>query len=300
MPQNRREKAGIRWDDVYTQSEERTVYTFPQHRVEGVHAIGLHRIRDAIPPLPWHYHADSFEFSVATKGCIAFSTPDARYQFSGGDIFISFPNEVHGTAAVPITVGEICWFQLDVSDPDHVLFLRRDAAEDLIGRLGNLSEHVICADSRETHPLIQRIFRTVQEGSDPYRTAVCVLSFLHTLLRYAGKEQFRLTPDIGRAVGYVADHITEAIQLETLAETAGLSLSQFKQKFRKQMGVSPRYYVNLERIRYAKQLLAEGKTVTETAMELSFGSGSYFSAVFRKYTRQTPAEYAKTVTRRMS
>ena len=298
MPKNGSAETGIRWDDVSTRTGERTVYTFPQHRVEGVRGVGLHRIRNAIPALPWHYHADSFEFSVATKGCIAFSTPDARYRFSGGDVFVSFPNEVHGTDAVPITVGEICWFQLDVSDPDRFLFLRRDAAEDLVARLRALPEHVICADSRETHPLIRQIFRAAQNGGDPYRTAACVLTFLHTLLRCAGEEQFRLTPDVGRAVQFVSDHITEPLTLETLAEESGLSLSRFKQKFRKQMGVSPRYYVNLERIRYAKQLLAEGRTVTETAMELSFGSCSYFSSVFRKYTRQTPAEYAKTVTRR--
>ena len=43
----------------------------------------------------------------------------------------------------------------------------------------------------------------------------------------------------------------------------------------------------------AKMLLAEGRSVTQVAQELSFSTSSYFTYVFRKYTMHTPSEYIR-------
>ena len=40
-------------------------------------------------------------------------------------------------------------------------------------------------------------------------------------------------------------------------------------------------------------LLAEGRSVTQVAQELSFSTSSYFTYVFRKYTMHTPSEYIR-------
>lgn len=59
------------------------------------------------------------------------------------------------------------------------------------------------------------------------------------------------------------------------------------------MGVSPRNYINQEKISRAKALLLKGYTVTDVAMLLSFNDSSYFSTVFKKYTLKTPRQYVK-------
>ncbi len=90
---------------------------------------------------------------------------------------------------------------------------------------------------------------------------------------------------------YINDHITEELSLDGLARLANLSTSQFKQKFRRVMGVSPRNYINQEKISRAKSLLLKGHTVIDVAMQLSFNDSSYFSTVFKKYTLKTPRQY---------
>ena len=87
------------------------------------------------------------------------------------------------------------------------------------------------------------------------------------------------------------DHVTEELSLHTLAGICNLSVSQFKQKFKRIVGISPRNYINKKKINFSKMLLLKDISVTEVAMQLNFNTSSYFSTVFKKYTTMTPSEY---------
>lgn len=105
--------------------------------------------------------------------------------------------------------------------------------------------------------------------------------------------QFKLTPDIGRALNHIDENLTETLSLDDLAKIALLSASQFKQKFKKQLGITPRHYINLQKINLAKIMLEEQNSVIETASALGFETTSYFSMVFRKFCSCTPSAYRK-------
>ena len=250
-------------------------------------------MKNAIPSLKWHFHENSFEFTVATKGTISFCTQTSTYKFSGGDVMVSFPNEVHGTNNIPITVGELYWFQLDVSDPKNFLFLNETAASDMIAKLQAIPHHVVNADAEEIHPLLKHAFDLARNEEDPVYIASYLQLFLQHIIASSHKEHFLLSPDIGRTLNYILDNITEALPLEELAFLANLSCSQYKQKFKKQLGISPRRYINQQKIEQAKIFLMEGMTVTDIAMLLGFTTSGYFSTVFKKYTLYTPMEYVK-------
>ena len=57
--------------------------------------------------------------------------------------------------------------------------------------------------------------------------------------------------------------------------------------------MTPREYINQLKIREAKKLLKEGRSVTEVALELGFSSSNYFAVLFKKITLYTPTEYQK-------
>ena len=285
--------SAINWHDLYTFTKDRIVYTNEQHHIPGVHALAYHTIKNAIPSLIWHYHENSFEFSAATKGTFSFCTRTSAYKFSPGDVFIAFPNEIHGTNNVPVTVGELYWFQLDISDPENFLFMSREAAADMIAKLSAIPHHVVQAKSEEICPLLKQAFRLAQLGEDPAFIAAHLQLFLHFVIAASLREQFRLSPDIGRTLNYILDNITSELDLEELASIANLSCSQYKQKFKKQLGISPRRFVNQQKIEHAKLLLLDGMSVTDIAMLLGFTTSSYFSTVFKKYTLYTPTEYVK-------
>lgn len=283
--------SAINWHDQYTLTKERIIYTQEQHHVPGVHALARHTMKDSIPSLKWHYHENSFEFTISTKGTFSFSTQTSSYRFSGGDVFITFPDEIHGTNDIPVSVGEIYWFQLDVSNPKKFLFMNEDTAIHMIENLKALPHHVVQANAEEIRPLIQQAFYLAQRNEEPEFIASYLQLFLYLLIHSANNEKFALSPDIGRTLNYILDNITEELPLEELAALANLSCSQYKQKFKKQLGISPRHFINQQKIEHSKLLLLEGMSVTDIAMLLGFTTSSYFSTVFKKYTLYTPTEY---------
>ena len=119
--------------------------------------------------------------------------------------------------------------------------------------------------------------------------------FLYHVVECAEIPRFLITPDIGRAIDYIFQHLSENLPMEELARIALLSESRFKQKFKMEMGTSPRDFVNFHKVEAAKNLLLEGHSVTDVAMELSFSSSNYFSSVFRRYTSFSPTQYAQSM-----
>ncbi len=279
------------WIDEYTVQKNRIILTKDQLHIPGIRMFGHHTSYNATPSLHWHYHAHAFEFSLPVQGTFSFSTKEASFPFSGGEIFVSFPDEVHGTNRRPITVGELYWFQLDVSQTNDFLFLAPGAAKELIQRLMTIPRRVIKTDIKKTLPLIEKAFSLAFLGEDPYLTATLLQLLLHVILSCSRHESSPVSADIQSALTYIGENLTEELPLELLADVAGLSCSQFKQKFKKQLGVSPRHYVNCQKVESAKTLLESGKSPTETAMLLHFSDSSYFSTVFKKYTLYTPREY---------
>lgn len=281
-----------KWYDHYTIEKNRIMLTESQLGIPGVRMFGHHISYNATESLSWHYHENAFEFSFPSKGTFSFSTVEKNYPFSGGEIFISHPDEIHGTNETPITVGELYWFQLDTSIEKDFLFLNEQAAHDLITKLNRISHHVIRTDSKKMLPILEKAFELAKSKENKYFTASLLQMFLRLVIFYSQKEPISISGDIQASLHFIQEHITAALTLEELSDIAGLSCSQFKQKFKKQLGIAPRHYINQKKIEYAKELLAEGKSVTETAMLLNFTTSNYFSSVFKKYTSYAPTAYS--------
>lgn len=281
------------WQDDYLMTKNRIVYTHEQLHIPGIRMFGYHNLNHAINSLPWHYHENCFEFSVPAGGTFTFSTLSSNYDFSGGDVFVSFPNEVHGTNETPVTLGGLYWFQLDVSDENQFLFLKPEAARSVISSLKTITHHVIHTEIEKAFPLIEKAFHYAPQEEFQQMAATLVSLFLHVVILSSKEEPFQTSDDIKLSLAYIHEHITEDLPLEQLASVAALSCSQFKQKFKKQLGIAPRHYINREKVEYAKTLLLEDHSITETAMLLNFTTSGYFSTVFKKYALYTPHDYIK-------
>ncbi len=281
----------INWKDDFFISRERIVLTNNEIKIPGFRLFATHKVKNAILPLVPHYHESAFEFTLVVKGSMSFYTGKEAYTIPGGSVFVSFPDEIHSTNDIPISLNHQYWIQLDISDPAHFLFLEEQAAAVLIADLYKINEHVIALGNPEVCKMIARAFDLCRKNGSRLQIAACLLIFLEVLVSSSASASHHPESDIETAVVYINDHITEELSLDGLARLANLSTSQFKQKFRRVMGVSPRNYINQEKISRAKSLLLKGHTVIDVAMQLSFNDSSYFSTVFRKYTLKTPRQY---------
>lgn len=283
--------------DTPQASANRIVLTQDQLMIPGIRSFGWQRDSKANSPLPDHFHENALELTFILDGSYTFRIGNANYSLGGGELFIAYPDEVHSTGQLPMSVGEIYWIQLELSRLENFLFLSREASSSLIRRFCRFGQHVLPTRKKEILSLLSRAFSCALSGEENERylcaalLAACLNLLCCEMCEKSDNRLSCLTPDMEAALHYIHANLREALTLEEVAAVSGLSLSQFKQKFRQQTGASPRDYINRKKIDLSAQLLLAGKSKTEVAMELNFNTSSYFASVFRKYHSCTPSEY---------
>ena len=101
-----------------------------------------------------------------------------------------------------------------------------------------------------------------------------------------------MDPRIRRAVAEASGKRGRGIEVGQLAENAGLSVSRFVRLFREEVGLSPRAYLEVQKINRARELLAmTAMPIGRIAETVGFESEFYFSTRFRKLTGCSPREY---------
>jgi AraC family transcriptional regulator, arabinose operon regulatory protein len=100
---------------------------------------------------------------------------------------------------------------------------------------------------------------------------------------------------VTQAMQYISAHLSSEICIDDIAHAAGLSPSRLSTVFREKLGISPRDYLERERMTYAKQLLRNTtQSIQSISMEVGFSSPFYFTLRFKKDTGLSPTEYRKT------
>jgi len=82
--------------------------------------------------------------------------------------------------------------------------------------------------------------------------------------------------------------------LDELAALCGISQSHLMRSFKIATGWPIHKFITEERLRAAKQMLAQGEiNAKEIASRLGFRSPAYFATAFRRMTGKTPTEYRR-------
>ena len=93
---------------------------------------------------------------------------------------------------------------------------------------------------------------------------------------------------------WMAEHITEEISLDRLADQAGLSKFHFQRLFKGAVGVSPSQYLIDLRMNEARRLLRETKMgVVDVALEVGYANPSHFARLFRREAGLSPSDYRR-------
>ena len=79
--------------------------------------------------------------------------------------------------------------------------------------------------------------------------------------------------------------------MSDLAAAACMSEATFYRAFRNEFGITPVAYLTRLRVDRARQLLADpGRSVTDVAASVGFGSVSHFIRVYREHVGLTPKQ----------
>jgi len=103
---------------------------------------------------------------------------------------------------------------------------------------------------------------------------------------------------IGTVIKFIQNNLTNKdITVDTLANEANMSSSHFHKQFKNTLGISPIDYVNSERIKFSKRLIAEDtkQLLSDIAFLSGFNSVSYFNRQFKKQELVAPSKYRKII-----
>ncbi len=93
-------------------------------------------------------------------------------------------------------------------------------------------------------------------------------------------------------LNYIHEHLTEKIAVDVLSRKAYLSRNLFFRWFKEQFGITPLEYINKERLKLAKQLLADRRNnINTVSLECGFTDVNYFIRLFKKSEGITPGSY---------
>ena len=91
---------------------------------------------------------------------------------------------------------------------------------------------------------------------------------------------------------YTSAHLQEEIRLTDLADYCGLSPRVLSRKYREETGESVMDYIQKTKLKEAYRMLRyTSSSVSEISSYLGYGSQSYFTVIFKKFTGCTPGEF---------
>jgi len=102
-------------------------------------------------------------------------------------------------------------------------------------------------------------------------------------------------PHIAEVLKYIHENISQKISVDDLVSLVPLSRRLLETRFKRSMGTSIYDYIIQVRIEKMTQLLSEGMSVSEAAVELGFSDIKNVSRSFKQLKGITPSEYRQQV-----
>lgn len=264
--------------------------------ISGLRELCRVSFQHASPPLEDHIHPDAAEICFLRRGRQVYMVKDEAhyeaYYMESMDVFVTYPNEVHGSGKQPEEKSDLYYLIIDtVNRPERFLGFPDSEAEWVARQINSLPNRLFRGSERIRY-LWDELKRHYQ-APHPVRIAMlrsAALFLFMEILHCSMYGASQTTEDIQASLEYIEENIGQWLPLSLLADRSGLSLSRFKMKFRSQVGMPPGEYILREKIRRAEEMLVAGHSVTYTAHELDFSSSQHLSTVFKAFTGRQPRD----------
>lgn len=223
---------------------------------------------------PEHAHERGQIFLV-TAGALLLTTPAGTWAMPAGHVAWIPPGLRHAAVSHgPLdAVGAYLAPSRCIGLPDGPALLRRGAL--LAAALERMGADTDGDDERRE------------------RLLAVLLDEIETAERDALDLPLPRNPRLVRLVQALMDDLAERQGLDALAREAALSRRSLTRLFRQETGLSVGQWRLRRRVVAAIALLAEGRSVTDTALTLGYDSVGAFAQSFRKVTGRAPSAYRR-------
>lgn len=270
--------------------------------------FGYDDIKAALP-LEEHLHPGSFEFVYIEKGLASWEVEGRAFETKSGDVFMTFPDEVHKGNYDIIEPCRFWWLIVGVpkldslnassGDGSHATgWLRLKPGEEsaLLEALRALPR-VIAVGSTAAVPLRRLMCALQRQGElDGLEACMALLDFL--LLIVQRREDANYVQAALKRVANLAALLETRMELSPavpeLAKEAGIGTTHFYRMFQEVTGLTPKAYIEHLRMEEAcRRLQQNDDSITQISMDLGFATSQHFATVFRRIKGRTPSEWRR-------
>ena len=243
----------------------------------------------------YHYHEFyKLLFFVSGKG--GYFVEGKRYSLTPGDIILIGKQCVHRPE---FESGIACERIILYISPE---FLSRESSSScqLADCFSKEYDHVLRPNEKIRKTLLSIVSNIEQElSSNRYGREIVSTGMLLKLLVEIARSIFHkevqkpapMLPKSKRMLDimhYLDSHLTEDINIDTLAEKFYISRFHMMRRFREETGTTIHSYISDHRLMLARDLISQGIPATEVCFQCGFGSYSSFSRAYGKFFGTTP------------
>lgn len=235
-----------------------------------------------------HYH---IEVALLTHGSTVAYADTEEYHMEAGDVFISFPNQVHHFSS-----GGLERYYLLIIHPDLI----PDLSTLFAHKLPNHALIKGLAKNEELLYLVEQICRFERADLSPLEEVECqgyLLSFFAKLLaRLSLKEApSKHTSTLNSIIAYCLKNYQNDLSLAILENDLHISKYYISHLFSDKLHISFNDYINSLRISFAcNHLRRSNLSITQIAGAVGFASPRTFNRAFLKQMGTTPSAYKQT------
>lgn len=249
--------------------------------------IEAYRFQGLAQPFPLHFHPH-YVLGLVERGARRLTCKGREYPLGPGQLFLLNPGDSHACTQCG---GELLDYR-SVTVPIETML---DLAEDLTGarRLPVFPAPV--ADDPETVCQLRAFHELMLAGGGRFAKEEALLLLMTGLLaRHSPLPPPAVPPcraEVDRACAYMESHFAERVSLEQLCRHVGLSKSTLLRAFTQARGLTPYRYLEAVRVNAAKQLLAQGASPLDAALQTGFSDQSHFTNYFTSFIGVAPGLY---------
>lgn len=146
--------------------------------------------------------------------------------------------------------------------------------------------------------IVRKMFPRLQEGGDETRQKLLLRILLYEYLLLIPESSFLppgenvLDRRIRKATEVMNQNLSGPHGNRELSRKVGMSLNNFYQLFRQELGTTPKHYLLNQRMEAARKLLVNSEsTIDEIAAMTGYADRYHFSKAFKKFYFLPPAAY---------
>lgn len=228
-----------------------------------------------------------YEMYVYLSGDISFVVNHHIYNLTPGDIIFTGPSTLHHAVV-----------NSDCTHEHYCIFFYAED-EKLTAFFSRLAKQTYLHFSEDDRARLIPLLHTIRDGLsasgiDIFRHTASVYELFSILQHAVGNEALPAYPyPLQDILSYIAKHFSGLHTLTPIIEHFYISQSSLERLFKKHLKITPYQYIQAVKMEGACRLLAEGASVTDSALASGFSDVSHFIVCFRKRFEMTPREYAK-------